>query len=188
RMGRDTFDQLVARLEECDVFVSTGRKPQRPVRYQLGCFLIRFGMRGTDALTVAQMMGIGFGTVFLYCNRVTYALRKLGQEYVTWGDEFRHQVTKEYVQLRTGIQGCIGMLDGTLIQLTEPPSLSAATYFCRKKFAAINVQAIVDHLRRFISFDLGWPGSVPDVSIWKQSHIWRNRGEYFQDGEFVLAD
>ncbi len=51
-----------------------------------------------------------------------------------------------------------------------------------------NVQATVDHEGRVTSFELGHPGSVPDVTVWKESHLWQNRRDYFMDGEYVLAD
>ena len=133
-MGRRTFELLVDRLEQCDIFQSRGRKPQRPVRYQLGCFLVRYGQRGTDALLTAQCMGISFGAVHKYCDRVTYALRQLGLDWVKWGDR---SATKAWVYARSRLNGCVGMLDGTLIQLTEPPRLSGPAFWCRKKFPAV---------------------------------------------------
>lgn len=35
---------------------------------------------------------------------------------------------------------------------------------------------------------MGWPGSVTDVKIWKQSYLWKHRHDYFKDGEYVLVD
>ena len=110
RMGRTTFERLVERLETLDIFESTGRKPQRPVRYQLGCFLIRFGMRGSDTLTTAQMMGIGHGTVHLYCDRVTWALRHFGLQWVQWT---QRGGTRAWVHARTGLTHCVGLLDAS---------------------------------------------------------------------------
>ncbi|KAF8573112.1 hypothetical protein K439DRAFT_1650060 [Ramaria rubella] len=52
----------------------------------------------------------------------------------------------------------------------------------------INVQATVDHEKRFTSFDLGWPGSMPDVTIFKASYIWNNHAAHFAPGEYILAD
>ncbi|TFY54866.1 hypothetical protein EVJ58_g8606 [Rhodofomes roseus] len=130
-------------------------------------------------------MGIGFGTVHLYCSRVVWALRHFGLDWVCWSDR---STTKAWVYARTCLARCIGMLDGTLIQMTEPPRGSGSIYFCRKKFPAINVQAVVDHLRRFINVDLGWPGNVTDVSLWTKSFIWEHRHEFFGPGEYVLAD
>lgn len=99
---------------------------------------MRFGMLGADSLRTAMMMGIGHGTVFLYCRRVTRALRELGesQGLVQWGNR---RVTEAWVRERTGLKGCIGMLDGTLIQLTTAPQGSFSIFFCRKKFFAVRI-------------------------------------------------
>jgi hypothetical protein len=50
------------------------------------------------------------------------------------------------------------------------------------------VQGVVDHEKRFIAYELGWPGSVPDVTIWKSSHVYKHRATYFQGGKYVMAD
>lgn len=59
RLGRDTFDRLVAMLAPNPIFISKGRKPQRHVKYQLACFLMRYGSRGSDVIGTAMKMSIG---------------------------------------------------------------------------------------------------------------------------------
>ncbi|KAJ3534538.1 hypothetical protein NMY22_g6883 [Coprinellus aureogranulatus] len=190
RMSRDTFDKFVTTLEKNTIFTSRGRKPQRAVRYQLAAFLMRYGSRASDALSVAKRVGIGVGTVWLYCRRVTRALRELGLTVITWGDEARRTETEQHVSERTGgkFSECIGMLDGSLIRLAEIPSEWGTRYFCRKKYPAVNIQAVCDHQRRFISCEMGWPGSAADVTILKNSHLWLHRGRYFSGDQYLLAD
>jgi hypothetical protein len=151
-MSRVTFDRLVGVLEHNPIFQSHGRKPQRAVRYQLATFLMRYAVRGCDALSVAKRMGVGVGTVWLYGRRVTRALRELGLEAVSWGDEERHAATVQHVHLRSGgrFENCIGMLDCTLIRLTNIPSDWGVTYFCRKKYPAVSGSIQLGH----ISFQL----------------------------------
>ena len=50
------------------------------------------------------------------------------------------------------------------------------------------VQAIFDHWGIFIEYELGWPGSVVDVTVFKQSEVWMNKAKYFEDDEYLLAD
>ena len=50
------------------------------------------------------------------------------------------------------------------------------------------VQAICDHRGFFIEYELGWPGSVADVTVFKQSKVWVNKAKYFEDDEYILAD
>ncbi|KAF9064376.1 hypothetical protein BDP27DRAFT_1472259, partial [Rhodocollybia butyracea] len=63
-------------------FNQLDEKPQRPVKYQLGTFLIRYGMLGSDSLDTALKLNIGHGTVFLYCHRVTRAIREPKSSYI----------------------------------------------------------------------------------------------------------
>jgi hypothetical protein len=138
RVGRPTFDRLVHLLEQNPIFQSTGKRPQRQVRYQLACFLLRYGSRGADPLQAAHKLAIGFGTVFLYCRRVVRALRELGIQVVSWGDDERRRETSEYVMDVYGFPDCVGMLDGTLIRLTQMPDDNAFSFICRKKFPAVS--------------------------------------------------
>ncbi|KAG2076575.1 hypothetical protein BDR04DRAFT_1204618 [Suillus decipiens] len=117
--------------------------------------------------------------VFLYCHQVVQALWELGIQVASWGDDECHQETSEYVMDVYGFLDCVGMLDGTLIHLTQMPDDNAFSFICHKKFPAINIQAIVDHKMWFISVDLGWPGSVSDVTMWKKLHVWHHRQDYF---------
>lgn len=133
---------MVQLLEQNPIFESTGRKPQRPVRYQLACFLVRYGIRGADPLQAAHKLGIGFGTVFLYCRRVVRALREIGMQVVTWGDEDRRNKTMTRVRDRSGIPDCVGMLDGSLIRLTEMPEQNGLTFICRKKYPAVSTFSV----------------------------------------------
>lgn len=188
RMGRTTFDRLVHMLEKNPIFESTGTKPQRPVCFQLACFLLRYGILGANPMQATHKLGIGFGTVFLYCRRVVCALRELGLKVVKWGNEERHQEIARHVMDHSGIPNCIGMLDGTLIHLTQMPERNGFSFMCWKKFPALNVQVIVDHECRFTAVELGWPGSVSDVTMWKKSHIWQQRSHYLRDNALLLAD
>ncbi|KAG2351457.1 hypothetical protein BDR07DRAFT_1202866, partial [Suillus spraguei] len=132
-ISRPTFDRLVHLLERNPIFESTGKKPQRPVRYQLACFLLRYGTRGADSMQAAHKLGVGFGTVFLYCKRVVRVLRELGLDVVTWGNEDRLQQVATHVMGRSGIPDCVGMLDGSLVRLTEMPERNGFSFICRKK-------------------------------------------------------
>jgi hypothetical protein len=46
----------------------------------------------------------------------------------------------------------------------------------------------VDDVGTITSYDIGWPGSQNDISIFKRSNIWLERYRYFEDHEYLLAD
>ncbi len=138
-VGRRTFDRLVAYLQPCPIFHSSGWKPQRPVRFQLACYLLRYGALGGDPRTVAHKMGVSLGAVFLYCRRVTRAFRQLGyRRVVVWPNQARRAESKADFG-ENGFDECIGVVDGSLIRLTTIPKVQGALYFCRKRYPAVSI-------------------------------------------------
>ena len=39
-----------------------------------------------------------------------------------------------------------------------------------------------------MSYDFGWPGSVQDSRVFKNSHLWRKKEQYFRSHEYILVD
>lgn len=138
-MSRDTFDRIVNLLADNLIFQSQGRKPQRHVKFQLAAFLLRYGRRGSDAFVVSRDLGIGAGTVFLYCQRVSRALRQLQPQFLGWPDEDRKTVISTAISEQSGFDYCLGSGDGSLIRFSEEPMTSGWLFRCRKKFYAVSI-------------------------------------------------
>jgi hypothetical protein len=204
-IGRDMFDFLVGLLSRNQIFQSRGRHPQRHVKYQLGYFLIRYGAVGSDTLGTAPKLSIGHSTVFLYCKRVCRALRELRPLYLGWPTEDRKLAIKTHIKDVSGFSRCLGSGDGSLIRFEEIPLQQGPHFMTRKKFFGVflhsvsspistdcfcqtNIQATCDHEKRFTSFEIGWPGGVTDVKIFKNSDLWMRRHLYFEHGEYILVD
>ena len=145
RMNRNTFDKLVQLLEENLIFTSSGQKPQCAVRYQLATFIMWYGARGSDVLSMAKRMGIGLGTVFLYCRCVSHALWELGVKIIVWGGQDRKTATATYFIGISGLHDCVGIVDGSLIQLIEVPVEWGLAHFCRKKYPAVSYILLTVH-------------------------------------------
>ncbi|KAJ7500003.1 hypothetical protein FB451DRAFT_1207193 [Mycena latifolia] len=132
-VGRDMFNFLVKVLSHNQIFQSRGRGPQRHAKYQLGCFLIRYGAVGSDSIGTAQKLSIGFGTVFLYCCRVRRALRELRPQYVGWPIPERKVIIKRDIENISGFSRCLGAGDGSLIRFEEIPKDDGHLFMTRKK-------------------------------------------------------
>lgn len=35
---------------------------------------------------------------------------------------------------------------------------------------------------------MGWPGSVQDTTVFRESQIWKEKSAHFNDDEYLLAD
>ncbi|KAB5589640.1 hypothetical protein CTheo_6913 [Ceratobasidium theobromae] len=171
RVNRKSFHRLIKLIENDSVFRPKGKKPQTPVKYQLATFLVRYGnLTGTK---VATTLEISEG--------------RLWGEFLHWPNkEERAELKAESYMNR--FPGAIGVVDGTYIPLVDKPREDPMSYRCHKKFWVFNMQAVVDFQGHFISYDFGWPGSVPDVSVWKKSHLWLHRNSYLGQDEWLMGD
>ena len=88
-----------------------------------------------------------------------------------------------------GFPGCIGIGDGTNVQLAEQPWENGWSYWCWKKFYVLSalfvwlqqalviyknqfiIQAICDHQGIFLAYEFGWPGCISDAIVFKESTI-----------------
>jgi hypothetical protein len=76
RVSPQTFDTLVARLENDPVFSNNSNHPQLSVEQQVAIALYRFGHDGNAAglQAVANWAGLGKGTVHVCTRRVMTAV------------------------------------------------------------------------------------------------------------------
>lgn len=139
-MSKATFENIVKLLQRSPDFQSTGRRPQRAVRYQFGVFLLRYGLRGSLATEPVLKAGIGYGTVFLYCHRVIRVLREIGLTVIAWPDGARKDEIMLGFGRRCGLDGIIGVIDGSLIELTEKPAQAGDTFISRKQFPCVSAR------------------------------------------------
>lgn len=66
-------------------------------------------------------------------------------------------------EMRAGVPLVCAAVEGTFIELRRFKVHEG--WYCRKDYPVVNLQAVVDHKQRFISFDLG-TGSWIDKKIW----------------------
>lgn len=82
RMDRQSFWHLHDLIKHDAVFISTGRRPQRPVKYQLATFLCRVG--SDSAVKTAAVISIAEGSVYQYMDQVCKALWHIWNDHLSW--------------------------------------------------------------------------------------------------------
>lgn len=80
-----------------------------------------------------------------------------------------------------------GAIDGSHIRVQCPGAADGQDYKNRKLFSSVVLQAVCDHTGRFLDIFVGYPGSVHDSRILKNSPISVKRS-YPPPGYFILAD
>ena len=86
-----------------------------------------------------------------------------------------------------GIPRVLGLVDGTLIPLLNP-SLVDPSWICRKHFAAINTQVVVDHDSLIVDIVARWPGSTHDSFVWANSAVGQKAGRGMFGRSIFLGD
>jgi len=141
-MDRKSFWYIHDCIKDDPIFVSTGRRPQRPVKYQLAAFLSRVG--SDSAVKTAGVIAIAEGAVYNYCNRITTALRKLREHFLKWPEmDERDELSAAMTEY--GFPGCLGSGDGSYLVLSVRPKVNGFAYWCRKKFYAVRPSTSVTY-------------------------------------------
>ncbi|KAJ3531949.1 hypothetical protein NMY22_g7953 [Coprinellus aureogranulatus] len=192
RVSPSTFDGILTQIQDHEVFLSTGIRPQLPVDEQLAIALKRFGNFGSNASVeaIAQWAGVSAGMVVAATQRVMEAVLSLHDRHIHWPDARAKEEAKEYVEAATCVAWRDGwvFVDGTLIPLAEKPAYHGESYFDRKSNYSLNVQLITLPNLKIVDYVLGHCGSAHDSSVFMDSRLYRNHQELLAPGEWIWAD
>ncbi|XP_050821548.1 uncharacterized protein LOC127057009 [Gopherus flavomarginatus] len=88
-----------------------------------------------------------------------------------------------------GFPNCSGAIDRTHISILGPDH-QGSQYINRKGYFSMVLQALVDHKRHFININVGWPGTVHDARIFRNSGLCERlqQGIYFPDQKITIGD
>ena len=81
----------------------------------------------------------------------------------------------------------VGLIDGTQISIRAPMKEPEA-YINRKKFHSINVQVICDENMIFTNVLAGWPESVHDFRVLRNSTVYYTAANKFSEYTHLLGD
>ena len=107
---------------------------------------------------------------------------------------------QSWVSKKKGDSWCDRCCDGSHIPIALLKRLHTSDYYNRKKFHSIILQEIVDEKGLFRDLYVGWPGSVGDAHVWRNSPIFHKalrecietkqvtERVVFYNGNFLLGD
>lgn len=190
RVSRVAFGMILAAIADDDVFKNRSPFAQRPIEVQLMVSLRRFGCYGNGASykSIAHLFGISEGSVHTFTKRVVSALCRIKDKHVIWPSEPEKEQHKRRVLRDFGFPDCIGIVDGTHLNLDLKPVVEGEAYFSRKSRYGISSMVVCTVDFRIIYTCTGAPASVHDTRVWRNSHLARNIEQYFAPHEYLLAD
>jgi DDE superfamily endonuclease len=189
RVREESLDNLVREFQNHPVFQSKGTRQQAPLRFQFALVLSRLGQYGTGQSRgqIAVKFGVSWGAVNLFTDRVIEALLGVHKQWVNWPTDDEKEKTKSALR-KDGFPGCVGFIDGTLIEIFQRPGTDGEAYFDRKKNYSLNMQVVVNQDKRIIGYFLGTSGSWHDARVFKRMGLSVTPEKFFKEGEYLIGD
>jgi hypothetical protein len=179
-------------IKDHPALTSQGKKQHKHFSAELHLLLTLryFGMGGNGGsnFKLKHGLGVGYGSVTSYVNRTVKALLSLENKCLFWPMPDEQKEIAKAVQKKYDFPFCVGFVDGTHLGLATRPEKDPEEYWTRKQQYALNVLLFCDHAKCIHHLSIGWPGSVHDNRVWKNSEIWKRREQYFSRNEYEIGD
>jgi hypothetical protein len=190
RMDKPSFERLNDMIKDDPVFHNNAHNKQTPVWVQLMIVLQRLGCDGNGAATgrIARSGGFGNGTVNLFTYRIFHALNKFKKQFISWPNAAERKDISIRFARDHGLPGCVSIVDGTPIVISQRPGIDGEVYWTRKSHYALNLQLFCDDNLIIRYYQCGWPGTVYDSSVHDKCNIHIYPHRYFSNGEWIMGD
>lgn len=188
RMNRTTFDALLRILQHRLSRQDTNLRSSIPPEKVLASALYRLA-HGNSYESIGLVMNIGRSTVLESVEDVVEALCDLKNEYIKFPETIAEtQAAIDTFTTKSNLPNIVGAIDGTHIHIKGPKD-SAVDYFSRYQQYDFVIQAIADGKGLFLDFAAGYPGSMHDARVLRNSNIFdrAERGQILQ-GPFIRID
>jgi hypothetical protein len=102
---------------------------------------------------------------------------------ISWRETKKSQ--KFYVTYR--LPNCIGIIDGTLLFLTETPAWSGEDFNTQKGGYGINALVVCDDQCHVTYYYAGWPESTQGNRSWRNCKSNLMEADFFNDMEYIIG-
>lgn len=191
RMSRSCFERLVQHLASTDEFFPTsphGGRSRIPVEKAL--LIALWTLATPDSYrSISNLFDIPKSSVLLCLRRVCRATVTSVCKHVICfpqtSDAFQSNEEKFY-SVR-GLHNVVGAIDGCHIPI-KAPSIEPAAYINKKGFHSVVLQAVVDSRLFFMDCYAGWPGSVHDARVFRNSPLFSYGPSCCSARRFIIGD
>ena len=194
RCARSSFEGIYNLIKDDPVFATrngTNGRQQLNAKMQLLVLLKYLGTEGSGGSNadLRNLFGIGEGTANLYRNRVVEALLNLKDQVITWPNPEERKEIATRIMADFKWPNCVAIIDGTLFPLAFRPQSHDAPDYSGRKFAySISAIIVCDDQRRIRYINAGWPGTVHDNRILRNSKISQQAELFFSEKEYMFGD
>lgn len=167
RMDKPSFFALADLIEDHPVFRTPTANDQAPVVWQLAVTLDRLGHEGNGSCfnRLIPTWGVSVGSLNNFTKRCFFALEAALKGQLRWPGRAERQTIAQEFALK-GFPGCVGLIDGTLVPLSQRPKEDGECYYSRKCRYHVNVQIICDHKKKITFLHAGKTLFLLSVDLW----------------------
>ncbi|KAH9326197.1 hypothetical protein KI387_006375, partial [Taxus chinensis] len=206
RVSRKTFDyicslvryDLEVRSSSSGIIDAEGRVVT--IEKQVAIALRRLAS-GESQLSVGESFDVGQSTVSQLTWKFVESLEERGMHHLKWPSMNEMEEIKAKFEKIQGLPNCCGAIDTTHIIMSLPSGEASSVWNDPEDNYSMIMQAVVDHEMRFRDILTGWPGSINDYGVLKNSGFFKlcEKGQRLngpmkelQDGsqirEYILGD
>ncbi|XP_062578538.1 uncharacterized protein LOC134249338 [Saccostrea cucullata] len=190
RMRRETFEEV------CRQILSTGHIPKEhvhgreiiePSKQVMISIWMLANMEGYRQ--ISDRFNVTYSSVYRCFMRTCTALQCLSVEKIKWPTGARANEVIEGFENLMGFPRVLGAVDGCHVQIKAPQEkYHPMSYLNRKRDYSVILQAVCDHTLRFTDIVSGWPGSVHDARVFKNSPLYEANENLFPGDTHIVGD
>lgn len=140
--------------------------------------------------STGKTFGCSRSTVHFHYTVVIEALREMAPKFIKWPSPVERERISRRIHERSGYDGIVAIMDGTLINVTAP-IIQKERYMDRHHSYSINVLAVCDDQLLYRDVYVGNPGSVHDIRVFQRSTLYDfllDREDIVAPHEHIIAD
>ncbi|XP_064214207.1 uncharacterized protein LOC135266827 [Tribolium castaneum] len=141
--------------------------------------------------SVGERFGLAKSSLSQCFKRVVKILNAVAPTIIKWPEGMQLQNVERRFHAFARMPHCIGAIDGTYVEIKAPKE-DPQSYITRKCNYAFTLQAIAVPSLKFTDAFIGYPGSVSDSRIFKNSDFYNavnaNMGHYFAEEHYLIGD
>lgn len=189
RMCPTSFENLCQMLSPFIIPCIRGR-PELDFRMTVLLFLRFMGTQET-LISLSQLFNVSISSAHRIIRRILSAfIPAVSNQLIQWPDLNAQKKSATYFQQASGfLPIVVGAIDSRENPIQKPFE-NAESYFNRKSFYSIKIQAICNQHTVFIDTFVGWPGRSHDGRTFQNSPVSHDleRGIKLSDGMVILGD
>ena len=140
---------------------------------------------------LADMANISLPLFTRVVHETMDAFYQLMQHYIQWPEKDEVAEASDKFRQRCGLQGVMGIIDVLHVQVRAPDQ-HIDYYTNQQKETTVLLQTVCDHKLRFLHCCTGWPGSVDEITVLKDSDLHNDvhgqASSYFPLDSFLVGD